>query len=364
MFLHSVFGVRGERFNWVWEASGLGEHPESWKTLGRGGAVGFAAKLAGLRDCLRGLRVLITDPVADLILEELGAAGLQVDYRPGISRGELLHVVESYDALVVRSRTRVDREVIERGRRLKVIARAGVGLDNIDLEAAAARGVRVVNAPGAATQSVAELAIGLMIAAARRLGESMELARRGIWKKVMGTELYGKTLSVIGFGRIGRRVAEIARAIGMDIVAYDVVNIDEHAAKLGAAPVYDLYEALRLGDVITLHVPLTPKTRHLISWDAVQVMKKGVILVNTSRGAVVNSEAVLWGLEEGIIGAAAFDVLEHEPPQTEAERKLAAHPRVVLTTHIGASTIEAQRRVAEETARKLLDALSDAAGCK
>jgi D-3-phosphoglycerate dehydrogenase len=329
----------------------------------RGGAVGFAAKLAGLRGCLRGLRVLITDPVADLILEGLGAAGLRVDYRPGISRGELLNIIGGYDALVVRSRTRVDREVIERARRLRVIARAGVGLDNIDLEAASARGIRVVNAPGAATQSVAELAIGLMIAAARRLGESMELARRGVWKKVLGTELYGKTLAVVGFGRIGRRVAEIARAIGMDIVAYDVVNIDEHAAKLGVRPVYDLYEALRLGDVISLHVPLTPKTYHLISWEEIRTMKPGVIIVNTSRGAVVDAEALLWGLDEGIVGAAALDVLEHEPPQTEAEKRLAAHPRVVLTTHIGASTVEAQRRVSEETARKLIDALADAAGC-
>ncbi len=316
-----------------------------------------------MRGCLKGLRVLITDPVDDLILETLHGAGLEVDYRPTISRGELLNIVEGYDALVVRSRTRVDREVLERARRLKVVARAGVGLDNIDLRVASERGVRVVNAPAAATQSVAELTIGLLIAAARRLAESMELARRGVWKKVLGTELYGKTLAVIGFGRIGRRVAQIAKAIGMEIVAYDVVNIDEHAVKLGAVPVYDLYEALRKADAVTLHVPLTPKTRHLISWEEIRTMKPGVILVNTSRGAVVDAEALLWGIEEGIIGAAALDVLEHEPPATEAERKLAEHPRVILTTHIGASTVEAQRRVAEETARKLLEALAEAVGC-
>ncbi len=331
-----------------------------------GGAVGFAQnglRVEALRKCLAGLRVLVTDPVDELILRVLRDAGLEVSYRPGLGRGELLQAIQEYDALVVRSRTRVDREVIERAARLKVIARAGVGLDNIDLEAASQRGIRVVNAPAAATQSVAELTIGLLIAAARRLAESMELARRGVWKKVMGTELYGKTLTVVGFGRIGRRVAEIARAIGMNIVAYDVVPIDEAAARIGAEPVYDLHEALARGDAVTLHVPLTPKTRHLISWDEFRAMKKGVILVNTSRGAVVDTEALLWALEEGIVGAAALDVLEHEPPLTEAERKVAAHPRVIMTTHIGASTVEAQRRVAEDTARKLLEALAEARGC-
>ena len=322
-----------------------------------GGAVGFAVD-PRVASCLRGRRVLVTDHVADLLLERLRAAGVLVDYRPGISRGELLSIVHGYDALVVRSRTRVDREVIERGERLRVIARAGVGLDNIDLEAARERGIRVVNAPGAATQSVAELTIGLLIAAARRLAESLELARNMVWKKVMGFELYGKTLSVIGFGRIGRRVAEIAKAIGMKVVAYDVVDMSGYASKMGVEFTRDLYEALRRADAVTLHVPLTEQTWHLISRPEFEAMKRGVILVNTSRGPVVDSEALLWALEEGIVAAAALDVLEHEPPQTEAEKRLASHPRVFLTTHIGASTREAQMRVAEETARKLLEALA------
>ncbi|ALL01589.1 3-phosphoglycerate dehydrogenase [Pyrodictium delaneyi] len=331
-----------------------------------GGAVGFGleiTKLEKLRPCLEGARVLVTDPVDGLLLEALKAAGLEVDYRPGITRGELLVAIPGYDALVVRSRTKVDRVVIERAERLKVIARAGVGLDNIDVHAAHEHGIRVVNAPGAATQSVAELTIALLIAAARRLHESIELARKGIWKKVMGVELYGKTLAVIGFGRIGRRVTEIAKAIGMDIIAYDVVDISNYAEKLGVSVAHSLHDALAEADAVTLHVPLTPDTYHLMSWDEFRVMKRGAILVNTSRGAVVDSEALLWALEEGIVGAAALDVLEHEPPETEAERKLAAHPRVILTTHIGASTIEAQRRVAVETARKLIEALADARGC-
>ncbi|NOZ88888.1 MAG: 3-phosphoglycerate dehydrogenase [Crenarchaeota archaeon] len=327
---------------------------------GGGGAVGFAEARVGA--CLRGRRVLVTDHVADLLLERLRGAGLEVDYRPGISRGELLRIVHGYDALVVRSRTRVDREVIERAERLKVIARAGVGLDNIDVEAARERGIRVVNAPAAATQSVAELTIGLLIAAARRLAESLELARGGVWKKVMGFELYGKTLAVIGFGRIGRRVAEIARAIGMKIVAYDVVDLSSHAEKIGAEFTRDLHEALRRADAVTLHVPLTPETWHLIGRREFEAMKRGVILVNTSRGPVVDSEALLWALEEGIVAAAALDVLEHEPPATEAEKRLVSHPRVFVTTHIGASTREAQQRVAEETARKLIEALAAQCG--
>ena len=307
--------------------------------------------------------MLVTDPVDDLLLEALRGAGLDVDYRPGISRGELLAAVDGYEALVVRSRTRVDAAVLERARGLRVVARAGVGLDNVDLEAARRLGVRVVNAPGAATQSVAELTIALLIAASRRVMESVELARRLVWKKVMGYELYGKTLSVIGFGRIGRRVAQIAKAIGMDIVAYDVVDMSGYAEKLGARFTRDLYEALAAGDAITLHVPLTRDTYHLISWDEFKAMKQGVILVNTSRGPVVDSEALLWALDAGIVGAAALDVLEHEPPRTEAEKALVKHPRVIVTTHIGASTVEAQRRVAVETARRLLEALAEARGC-
>ncbi|WP_201783085.1 D-2-hydroxyacid dehydrogenase [Pyrodictium occultum] len=331
-----------------------------------GGAVGFGLELAyieKLRPCLQGARVLVTDPVDDLLLEALRAVGAQVDYRPGISRGELLALVPRYEALVVRSRTRVDREVLERAGNLLVVARAGVGLDNVDLEAARERKVRVVNAPGAATQSVAELTIALMIAAARRLRESMELASRGVWKKVVGVELYGKTLAVVGFGRIGRRVAEIARAIGMDIIAYDVVDIRGHAEKLGARVAEDLHSALAEADVVTLHVPLTPDTYHLMSWEEFKAMKRGSILVNTSRGAVVDSEALLWALNEGVVATAALDVLEHEPPATEAEKRLAQHPRVILTTHIGASTVEAQRRVAIETVRRLLEALAEARGC-
>lgn len=331
--------------------------------MGGGGALGFE-ELARLRGCLRGARVLIADPVAESLLEALRAAGLEVLYKPGLGRGELLGLVEGFDALVVRSRTRVDREVLERARRLKVVARAGVGLDNIDLEAARELGVIVVNAPGAATQSVAELTIGLLIAAARRIGESMELARSGVWKKVMGTELYGKTLAVIGFGRIGRRVAEIAKAIGMRVVAFDVVDMSGVAEKMGVTFTRSLYDALRAGDAVTLHVPLTKDTWHLISRPEFEAMKRGVILVNTSRGPVVDAEALLWALEEGIVAAAALDVLEHEPPVTEAEKRLVNHPRVIVTTHIGASTREAQLRVAEETARRLIQALAEARGCQ
>ncbi|RUM48274.1 MAG: 3-phosphoglycerate dehydrogenase [Hyperthermus sp.] len=319
--------------------------------------------MEGGRACVKGLRVLVTDPLDDLFLEILRSKGLEVDYRPGLSRGELLAVIDRYDALVVRSRTRVDREVLAKGRSLKVVARAGVGLDNIDVDAARELGIRVVNAPAAATQSVAELTIALLIAASRRLAESWELARRRVWKKVMGFELYGKTLAVIGFGRIGRRVAEIARAIGMKVLAYDVVDLTGYAEKMGVKFSSNMYDVISKADAITLHVPLTPSTYHLLSWEEFKLMKQGVILVNTSRGAVVDSEALLWALDAGVVGAAALDVLEHEPPKTEAEKKLLYHPRVIVTTHIGASTVEAQRRVALETARKLIEALAASNNC-
>ncbi len=304
-------------------------------------------------------RVLIVDHVHPLMLKLLEACRVEVDYRPGLSSEELEKLVPHYDAIVVRSRTKVTRRILEAGRRgrLRVVARAGVGVDNIDVEAAKRLGIEVVNAPSAATQSVAELTIGLMIAAARRLVEVNTALRHGAWRKEMGMELAGKTLLVVGFGRIGRRVAEIAKAIGMRVLAYDIADVREAAERIGVELVDNLCEGLSRADVVTLHVPLTRDTYHMISRETLKCFKKGAILINTSRGAVVDTEAVLEALEEGILSAVALDVLEHEPPETEAEKKLINHPRVVATPHIGAQTLEAQERVARETVRNLLEAL-------
>ena len=260
----------------------------------------------------------------------------------------------------MRSRTRVDGEVIAAGAagRLRVVARAGVGLDNIDLEAARKHGVKVVNAPGAPAQSVAELTIGLMIAAARRLVELNAKLRGGVWAKEYGLELHGKTLLVVGFGRIGRRVAAIARALGMRVLAYDVVDVRAEAERLGVELVSDLCKGLGMADVVTLHVPLTRETWHMIDWRAIRCMKRGAILVNTSRGAVVDARAVLEALEEGYLYAYATDVYEREPPEG-VEARLVRHPRVVATPHIGSQTLEAQERIAVEVAEKLAKILLD-----
>ena len=302
--------------------------------------------------------VLVADKVHERLVEILEDNGIRVNYSPGIAREELVKLVPFHDALVVRSRTRVDSEVIEAGARgrLRVVARAGVGLDNIDLDAAKKHGILVINAPAAPSQSVAELTIGLMIAAARRIVELNAKLREGVWAKEYGVELYGKTLLVVGFGRIGRRVAAIARALGMKVLVYDVVDVSRAAREIGAEVVGDLCRGLSQADVVTLHVPLTPETWHLISWRTLECMKRGAILVNTSRGAVVDTEAVLAALDSGLLAAYAADVLEHEPP-TELEMKLVRHPRAVITPHIGSQTREAQERIAVEIARKLLEIL-------
>jgi len=303
-------------------------------------------------------RVLVADRVSRVLLEILEGSGISVDYHPNIGGGELERLAPLYDAIVVRGGRLVSRRVLESGvrGRLRVVARAGVGLDNIDVEAARALGVKVINAPEASTQSVAELTVGLMIAAARRIAELDGKVKRGEWERPLGIELYGKNLFIVGFGRIGRRVAEIARCIGMRVYAYDVADVEEEARKREVRLVGSLKEGLMVADVVSLHVPLTKETLYLINRETLRWLKRGAILVNTSRGRVVDPEALLWALDEGIVAAAALDVHEYEPPRG-ASLSLARHPRVIATPHIGAQTVEAQERIAREIAVKLLKEL-------
>lgn len=303
-------------------------------------------------------RVLVVEPVDSLFDKLLNSHGVVVHRRIGIPRADLLKIVGEYEALVVRGSTIVDRELLEHGckGRLRVIARAGVGLDNIDLKAAKELGVQVISAPGASTQSVAELTIALMIMAVRRLLEVNMKLRNGVWYRPLGMELYGKTLFIVGFGRIGRRVAEIAKSIGMKVLAYDIIDVSKEAEKRGVTLVNTLLEGLEKADIVSLHVPLTPLTYHMINKATLQFFKKGSVLVNTARGKVIDTEAVLKALDENILSAVAIDVHENEPP-TARELKLINHPRVVATPHIGAQTIEAQKRVAELLAKNLLKTL-------
>ena len=301
-------------------------------------------------------KILITDglkPAGQAILSQEA----EVDDRNGISAEELLAVIGNYDAVIVRSRTKITAEVLEAGApRLKVVGRAGVGVDNIDLEAAKARGIKVVNAPQASTNAVAELAIGLMFALARRLTEADASMKRGEWlkKHLTGTELHGKTLGVVGMGRIGSRVGALAKALGMEVIGYDPLIPAEEISRRGAQPVATLPELYAQADVITLHVPLTPETRGMVNAEAFAQMKPGVMLICAARGGVIDEEALYHALESGQVGGAGLDVFATEPPGASP---LVSHPRVVATPHIGAQTKEAQTRVATDIAAEVLAAL-------
>ncbi|HID04322.1 MAG TPA: 3-phosphoglycerate dehydrogenase [Aigarchaeota archaeon] len=304
------------------------------------------------------VKALVCDPVSDLALRILEEAGVEVSYRPDIGREELLSVVDGYEVLVVRSRTRVDAEVITRGGRLRVVGRAGTGLDNIDLEKSEERGVAVVNTPEAPVNAVAELVIGLMIAVSRGIHVGDRLIRLGKWPKkhLVGTELHGKTLGVVGLGRIGRRVAEIARGFGMKILAYDVVEIPKEVLDALETKLIPLDELLRNSDYITLHVPLTEETRHMINEEKLKIMKRSAFLINASRGAVIDEEALYKALKEGWIAGAALDVFEHEPP---AGSRLLELDNIVVTPHIGAQTKEAQELAATLLAERIVAKLRE-----
>jgi len=303
------------------------------------------------------VKVLITDEVDESGIEMLRAAGFEVDYRPQIGRDELLRVIGQYHVLIVRSRTKVTRDVIERGERLTIIGRSGVGLDNIDLEAARARGIEVLNSPEALTNSTAELALGLMLAAARRIAYAHQQLSSGRWAKEesMGYELHGKTLGIVGFGRIGRRLAEIARCMGMNILAYDIVRpADEDLGRVGARLV-SLEELFESSDFISIHVTLTPQTRGMIGEQLLRRAKSSAIIVNTSRGEVFDTAALIKALKSGWIAGAALDVYDREPPDPSSE--LLALPNVVHTPHIGAQTYEAQRKSITMLVEKIINAL-------
>lgn len=268
-----------------------------------------------------------------------------------------LAALGSVDALIVRSRTQVSRETLGRGLpRLKVVGRAGVGVDNIDVDEARARGVVVVNAPQAATQAVAELALGLMLALARRIPQADAAVRRGDWPKsaFLGEELAGKTLGLIGVGRIGAALASRAAPMGMRLLGYDPLVPPEAIRRSGAEPA-DLDKVLAQSDYLSLHVPLTPETRHLIDDRALAKVKPGARLISTARGGVVDEQALVRALERGLLAGAALDVFADEPPR---DSPLLRDPRVVLTPHLGAQTVEAQARAALDVAEEVLAALA------
>lgn len=299
-------------------------------------------------------KILLTDGLEENG-QEIMRASAQVDNRPGISADELLTIIGEYDALVVRGRTKVTAAVFEAGKKLKVVGRSGVGVDNIDLNAAKANKVTVVNAPIATTIAVAELALGLMLSIMREIprADSGMKAEKWLKKELEGNELYQKTLGVIGFGRIGSAVAIRAAAFGMKILAYDPLISAETIEARGGTPV-SMDELLAKADVITMHLPLTPDSRNLLSTESFDKMKNGVRIVCAARGGVIDEAALLAALNSGKVAAAGLDVFAAEPPGLI---ELVAHPRVVCTPHIGAQTVEAQARAAEDIGTEVLAAL-------
>ena len=301
------------------------------------------------------MRILVAEPIAAEGVDLLRAQH-DVDDRPGLPRDELLAALPDYDALVVRSQVQVDAEAITAGTRLQVIGRAGVGVDNVDLDAATRAGITVVNAPTGNTIAAAEHTLALLYAVARRIAAADASVRRGEWKRAefTGNELRGRTLGIIGLGKIGQAIAARAVAMEMTVLASDPFVTAEQAAHHGVELV-SFETILERSDVITVHVPMTRATRGLIGRDQLARMKPGAILLNVARGGVVDEAAVAAALRDGHLGGAGIDVFEQEPPTGSP---LLDAPNTVLTPHLGASTAEAQVAVAEEIADQVLDVLA------
>jgi len=302
------------------------------------------------------IKVLVCDPLHEEGIERLKKAGFEVDITPTISGEKLKEIISEYDALIVRSRTKVTKEIIQTGKRLKAIGRAGAGLDNIDVETAEKRGISVLNAPEALAEAVAELTIGLMISLARRIPLADLKMKEGKWikKELMGWQLQGKTLGTVGLGNVGERVARIAKAFGMKILITKRTPPAPEILRELEAEFIPLKELLQRSDIVTLHVPLTPQTHHMISTKEFQIMKKGAFLINTSRGAIVDERALLGALQSGKLGGAALDVYEVEPPTDLA---LIRFPNVVATPHIGSQTLESQQEASLVITEKLIKLL-------
>lgn len=294
-------------------------------------------------------KILIADKLSKSAVEELKKINqFQVDVKEGLNEDQLCEVIPPYDAVVVRSATKITKKVIEASKNLKVAIRAGIGLDNIDQVAAKEKGVKVMNTPAATSISVAELTVGLMFALARKLSVADASMKAHKWEKKLfeGTELYGKTAGIIGFGRIGQEVAKRELALGMKVLPYDVIKIETDIPVKQA----DLQTLLKNSDYISLHLPLNDSTRNLISDKEFELMKNGARIVNVARGGVVNEEALLKALQSGKVAAAAVDVFAKEPPVDYA---LIDHPNVLATPHIGASAHEGQERAGMEVVKLL-----------
>ena len=300
-------------------------------------------------------RILVLEGITERGAEILKSEGFSVDMQKALPPAELAKLVPPYDAILIRSGSQMNAEVIDAAKSLKVIGRAGVGVDNVDLVAATRRGVLVMNSPGGNTISTAELAVALMLALARNIAPADAAMKGEKWdrKSFAGVELFGKRLGVIGFGRIGREVAARGRAFGMDVQAFDPF-VSPALADQAHVKLRSLDEVLQTSDYLTLHTTLTPETRHLIGKEALGKVKVGVRIVNAARGELIDDEALLAALDGGRVAGAGLDVHAPEPPK---DWRLAKHPRVLALPHLGASTKEAQERVGTDIAQQVRDYL-------
>lgn len=301
-------------------------------------------------------RVLVCDSIDQAGIDSMKRAGLNVDYKPEIKPAELVSSVKDYDVIIVRSRTKITKEVVDAAASARIIARVGVGLDNVDVKAAEEKKIRVINAPEAASIAVAELAIGLMISLARSIPRADAESKRGNWIKneLMGTQLSGKYLGIVGVGNIGRNIGRMAKALRMNLIGYDPYPISREFITETGMIVTDFNTLLESADFITCHVPATPETKHIFNAERFAKMKPTAYLVNTSRGEIIDENALYEALKNNKIAGAALDVFEVEPP---TNKQLLGLPNLVCTPHIGAQTREAQELASTVIAEKVIQIL-------
>jgi len=300
--------------------------------------------------------VLICDQVNPTLNEILEKNGLQITYEPEITPDQIAEKIGNYEVVVVRSRTKITKDLIQRADKCKIIARVGVGLDNIDQDAAKEKNIRVINAVEGAMNAVAELVVGLMLSLAREIPRADREVRNGNWikKELMGTELRGKYLGIVGLGNIGKRLGRLAKSFNMNIIGFDVMPIDEEFSKEVGLMKADLGTLLASADYVSLHVPLLDSTKHMINAEKIATMKSTARIINTSRGGVIDEDALYDALKNGNLGGAALDVFEIEPATSNNLREL---PNFISTPHMGAQTKEAQSLAANVIAEKIIQIL-------
>lgn len=297
------------------------------------------------------MKILVTEKIREEGLSKL-RENFQVDLAYGKSIDEIKAIVKDYDVLLVRAQTPVDKDLIDAGKNLKIIAMGGIGLNHIDVDHAKSKGIEVYNVPAGSTEAVAELAVGTILTVLRKIPAANSFVKSGKWDKTIyiGREVKGKTVGILALGKIGFRVAEVLKALGAEIITYDPYLKQEIADKIGAK-IVSLDEVMKNADIISVHSPLTPETHHMLNAEKIAMMKDGAFLFNFGRGGIVDEDALYDALKSGKIAGAGFDVLEEEPPHPQ--HKLYEFENFVITPHIGAGTVEAQIFIAEDLAERI-----------